>query len=534
MASTKVDNTTPNEEYSNFGTIYEVIILQQRQCYGLFLYLTNDKNGTQIKQPASAKMGTAAILTNHAAMLGMLQSKIYFLKQRKRCKKNVDELDDLTALWDYTLRHQNYDHDLHITHRDEKSIDISFGILCSMAALEDCDDQEQSSYPNVADLESVSCGSEEDVGGFFEDYPECVREDARWEHDDDKSVETDEVQIVSGGPTSASIGLEMEDNSINRQSRSQVIASSFEQVKNPYAARGNKVAHSIIHSHTHARVSSSRTESSWDNYNPKYDQGDSGMHVIPANTNTNSHSNNSQGSVSTDYKTLQDNSKKNHFCTARELKHQAKSDSDAKEGTGDCIEEARQFDYNNREYESMGGIHMAAPAPSALSHNPNRPNLSAGLKRKFQLPKPRNGTTNSTNASSKAEGGQVPRQSSKEADEDDPLPEELKGLDRELIAKIENEIVDSGDPISFQDIAGLEDAKQAVLELVCWPMKRPDLFTGLRRGPNGLLLFGPPEFPLFLFSIKKVQEKLSSVKPLPTNRVLPSFQFLAPLLQVNG
>ena len=30
------------------------------------------------------------------------------------------------------------------------------------------------------------------------------------------------------------------------------------------------------------------------------------------------------------------------------------------------------------------------------------------------------------------------------------------------------------------------------MELVCWPMKRPDLFTGLRRGPNGLLLFGPP------------------------------------------
>lgn len=83
-------------------------------------------------------------------------------------------------------------------------------------------------------------------------------------------------------------------------------------------------------------------------------------------------------------------------------------------------------------------------------------------------------------------------QPSKETEEDDPLPEELKGLDKELIAKIENEIVDSGDPISFQDIAGLEDAKQAVLELVCWPMKRPDLFTGLRRGPNGLLLFGPP------------------------------------------
>ena len=68
----------------------------------------------------------------------------------------------------------------------------------------------------------------------------------------------------------------------------------------------------------------------------------------------------------------------------------------------------------------------------------------------------------------------------------------LGGLDQKLVKQIMNEIVDSGESITFDDIAGLADAKQTVLELVCWPMKRPDLFTGLRRGPNGLLLFGPP------------------------------------------
>jgi SpoVK/Ycf46/Vps4 family AAA+-type ATPase len=72
------------------------------------------------------------------------------------------------------------------------------------------------------------------------------------------------------------------------------------------------------------------------------------------------------------------------------------------------------------------------------------------------------------------------------------LPEELQHLDKELVKKIQNEIMVSGETITFDDIAGLEDAKQTVQEVVCWPMKRPDLFTGLRRAPNGLLLYGPP------------------------------------------
>ena len=74
------------------------------------------------------------------------------------------------------------------------------------------------------------------------------------------------------------------------------------------------------------------------------------------------------------------------------------------------------------------------------------------------------------------------------------LPEELQQYDHKLVEKIQNEILqDSGKrPVMFEDIAGLEFAKKCVQEIICWPMMRPDLFTGLRALPKGLLLFGPP------------------------------------------
>ncbi|KAG6952942.1 hypothetical protein JG687_00012700 [Phytophthora cactorum] len=77
-------------------------------------------------------------------------------------------------------------------------------------------------------------------------------------------------------------------------------------------------------------------------------------------------------------------------------------------------------------------------------------------------------------------------------DEDEYIDPRLKSCDPELIEKIEMEIVDNGDPITFDDIAGLQFAKKCVNELVIWPMARPDIFTGLRSLPKGLLLFGPP------------------------------------------
>ena len=44
---------------------------------------------------------------------------------------------------------------------------------------------------------------------------------------------------------------------------------------------------------------------------------------------------------------------------------------------------------------------------------------------------------------------------------------------------------------TWDDVAGLEQVKQALQESVIFPLQRPDLFQGLRR-PQNLLLYGPP------------------------------------------
>ena len=58
--------------------------------------------------------------------------------------------------------------------------------------------------------------------------------------------------------------------------------------------------------------------------------------------------------------------------------------------------------------------------------------------------------------------------------------------------QIRAEMLDTSPSIGWQDIAGLTFAKQTLQEAVILPNQRPDLFTGLRAPPKGVLLYGPP------------------------------------------
>ncbi|EOB14776.1 Fidgetin-like protein 1 [Nosema bombycis CQ1] len=70
--------------------------------------------------------------------------------------------------------------------------------------------------------------------------------------------------------------------------------------------------------------------------------------------------------------------------------------------------------------------------------------------------------------------------------------DESSNVETYILDRIRNEILENVNNISWDDIVGLGNVKKTINEIVLWPMLRPDLFTGLRGPPKGLLLFGPP------------------------------------------
>ncbi|KAI4816807.1 hypothetical protein KUCAC02_009113 [Chaenocephalus aceratus] len=68
----------------------------------------------------------------------------------------------------------------------------------------------------------------------------------------------------------------------------------------------------------------------------------------------------------------------------------------------------------------------------------------------------------------------------------------MSGEMRELAAIISGDIYLHSPNVRWEDIIGLEDAKRLVKEAVVYPIKYPQLFTGILSPWKGLLLYGPP------------------------------------------
>lgn len=76
---------------------------------------------------------------------------------------------------------------------------------------------------------------------------------------------------------------------------------------------------------------------------------------------------------------------------------------------------------------------------------------------------------------------------SKDDEEDDDDPEKKKMMD-----KLSGAIVMDKPNVKWDDVSGLENAKESLKEAVILPIKFPHLFTGKRKPWVGILLYGPP------------------------------------------
>lgn len=83
------------------------------------------------------------------------------------------------------------------------------------------------------------------------------------------------------------------------------------------------------------------------------------------------------------------------------------------------------------------------------------------------------------------EGNSNKKEDSNSDSDDDPDK-------KKLVSQLEGAIVMEKPNVQWQDVAGLDMAKEALKEAVILPIKFPHLFTGKRKPWKGILLFGPP------------------------------------------
>ena len=85
----------------------------------------------------------------------------------------------------------------------------------------------------------------------------------------------------------------------------------------------------------------------------------------------------------------------------------------------------------------------------------------------------------------KVSGGGGKGKDDEDGDDGDPDAKKLRGA-------LQGAILTDKPNIKWEDVAGLEGAKEALKEAVILPIKFPHLFVGKRQPWRGILLYGPP------------------------------------------
>lgn len=139
----------------------------------------------------------------------------------------------------------------------------------------------------------------------------------------------------------------------------------------------------------------------------------------------------------------------------------------------------------------------AAPRNKGVNGAAAKAKVNTAIAQAQGKPRPVSGTKNNTSTASSATTvrsnspsvGGVTKQNSNSSKLKVPVDANPAN---EYEKQILEEMLDSTPGVVWEDIAGLHFAKQTLQEAVILPNLRPDLFTGLRSPPKGVLLFGPP------------------------------------------